>query len=161
MLAHTQNAGFTSIGEEREVDFVPDALDFPLRKSGLLLRFRAVYTKQAEDILLTLKIKKSREKYKVDEEIQCFFSEKNFDILESINERLASVGAPALDEKIFSITDFHALQKHIVEIGFTELRALIGKKRTSFKKGKETITFDQFPEGIGCFMEIESPNTQM
>jgi 2-aminoethylphosphonate-pyruvate transaminase len=156
-----QDIGFYKELEHREIDFVPDTEDYLCRKAKLLLRFRGVYGIE-NDILLTLKIKKSREGIKLDEEVQTLFSEqtRKYKVLDKINEYLSQAGIPEIPENIFDFEDLEELIRYTRKLGFVGNRALIEKKRIQYMRENFHITIDSFPENRGVFLELEGKSVE-
>ncbi len=161
ILTKIEILGFSLRSSQRELDFCPDTPDSKCKTNGLLLRIRRILTDDgSQDILLTLKVKRTFEGIKDDNEIQFYFSAFSLPKLELINTYLEKAGAIKLGEEIRDIAKFESLKDHLHDLGYTKLRSLIEKRRREYFKKRSSITLDEFPENIGKYIEIEteSPN---
>ena len=155
LVLRLKKIGFEFISENIEIDYVPDAAEFKCRQAGLLLRFRGIYG-QENDILLTLKIKGSREGLKDDQEIEFLlskFSEEKFSLINSILKEKIGKNIP-LD--IVKYNDVFKIKEYLLSLEFSELRAFIEKKRRLYRRGEASVTFDDFPEDMGLYVELET-----
>ncbi len=158
LLSKVRTLGFKFKAKQLEADFVPDTPGFLCRRNGLLLRFRGVKGKN-NDILLTLKIKnKSGAKgIKDNFELQYFLSRPNLPIFKKINVILKKYTKQSLPPDINLFKNFKKLRQALPQYGFDQYRTFIEKKREIYSNGQgEEITFDQFPEQIGNYLEIET-----
>ncbi|MDX9892832.1 MAG: CYTH domain-containing protein [Patescibacteria group bacterium] len=158
LLAKVKALDFKFKTKQLEADFVPDTPGFLCRQNGLLLRFREIKSKN-NDILITLKIKNKNGAQGVKDnfELQYFLSQPDLLIFKKINTILKKYTKQSLPPDINLLKDFKKLRQALPHYGFDQYRTFIEKKREIYSNSQgEEITFDQFPEQIGNYLEIET-----
>lgn len=151
-----ETLGFSCVGRGMETDFTPDVEGFLCRKNGVLIRFRQLDGEDGKrEILVTMKIKGPAQTFQEYFEMEYLFSSVDREIVKKINERLQQVAGRMLPESLHETGSFEELVKRVKAAGFSEHRMLLQKKRETYAKGSQKITFDFLPEGIGWYAEIE------
>lgn len=152
-----ETLGFSCVGRGMETDFSPDVDGFLCRKNGVLMRFRSLNMEDGKkDVLVTMKIKGTAQAFQEYFEMEYLFSAINQETAKKINERLQQVAGRTLPESIHEAKTFEELLEMVKAAGFSEHRILLQKKRETYARENEKITFDFLPEGIGWYMELET-----
>lgn len=157
VLSILNKEGFVNKGTQLETDYVPDSVDFLCRKNNIIFRLRLIKKNKSSDILLTLKIDNSSDKgFKNAIEYEYFFSKINYLIFKKVKKLLLNKINISLAPEIHKYKDLDGIIQYTKKIGLVKIRTLVQKKRTSFKRGEEVVTLDEFPDKVGNFMEIET-----
>ena len=156
LIEKLKNLGFKFNSNNLESDYTPDVDGFLCRENGMMLRFRVIEGTK-NDVLITFKIKRKEEKFQDNYEIETLIS--NFDInkFNIINNKLYTKTQQTIPISVIELKTIKDIRKCLAENGFTEHRMFSQKKRMEYISEKgEKITIDEFPKGIGTFLEIET-----
>jgi adenylate cyclase class IV len=162
LLERAAALGFVDQDERTELDFVPDTDDFACRKAGLLLRFRLVRRPGAStpQVLVALKVKNvGHSGVQDNEELEFFLHDgaRAAPILGRVNDVLHERVHVALPADIGWLTDFAAVFRLAVyDLGMSQRRALVEKRRRTFARGESVLSVDTFPENVGRYLELET-----
>ena len=155
LVKKMESLGFSHKSHNLESDYTPDVQGFLCRENGLILRFR-VQEGDIPDVLITLKISGKSKEFQDNYEVEYYTSRFDAEKLKTINAYLKQAAGHTLPNGINNLNDIQSLRKLLANNGFTEHRMLSQKKRSVYESNEAKIAIDEFPKGIGKYIEIEA-----
>ncbi len=155
-----QEAGFKPGTRSIETDYLPDTPDDACKRAKMLLRFRQVENADSQELLLTLKVKQANNDILHFYEYETDLYSPDLAVIATIKNLLQSQSGLILDETVFQAKTFDEVRMATKSLGLTKHRILLSKYRENFRLGKDNITIDYFPDGMGTYVEFESHSSE-
>ena len=122
----------------------------------MMLRFRVIEGTQ-NDVLITLKIKGKGKEFQDNYEIETLLSDFDINKFNAINNKLSEKAHQTIPFGITSLKTIKDIREYLAQNGFSQHRMFSQKRRMEYMKEEgPKITIDEFPRGIGTFLEIET-----
>lgn len=142
--------GFLDCGSVLQRDWAPDFEQNQLKESGILLRIRKEFrSSKADQWVVTLKKSSMSNGTHTNLELETTSNtSRNYSKIENILSHIAN-------KKVIVGSIIAEDQSYLKEIKLTKIRMLSEKKRHTFAKQGVLLSFDDFPEPLGHYIEIE------
>ena len=156
LIEKLKSLGFKFNSNNLESDYTPDVEGFLCRENGMMLRFRVIEGTQ-NDVLITLKIKGKGKEFQDNYEIETLLSDFDINKFNAINNKLSEKAHQTIPFGITSLKTIKDIREYLAQNVFSQHRMFSQKRRMEYMKEEgPKITIDEFPRGIGTFLEIET-----
>lgn len=112
---------------------------------------------QKMNILFTLKIKGTSNDFQDNIEVETFACDDNKDIANKITKYIKNQINIQIPNEIFNMDQLCDILKKLERIGLVPYN-IVEKKRKEFVGRKAKVLFDEFPNPVGTYLEIEAGN---
>lgn len=90
-------------------------------------------------------------------EIETLLSDFDINKFDAINNKLYEKTHQTIPVDVTKLETIKDIREYLAENGFSQHRMFSQKRRTEYLRGEgQKITIDEFPKGIGTFLEIET-----
>lgn len=149
--------GFAITDDRIETDFILDDPNNNCKRNGILFRVRNISRQDSSCILITLKIKNKSSKFQDNLEIETLSTCFGVQEADKISNTVKHYTNIILTSAQMNTSDITYLLKYLITSGLCKIE-IMQKHRVEYTRSNVSciISFDELPNPIGQFMEIET-----